>query len=152
MYVKVRSVPEEFPFYLNEFLVEKFPLSWCSEPVQALDVDDRSVDDQLVMEFLFEKLGPKGLLSVSELLKWDSDREAVLRYLGEKVPTITTAGLKSFFNQRKKAEKESSATNADKGPVIQPEAALKSKRKRGFAKEKFAEAFLKEGESSVELQ
>jgi len=82
MFVKIRSVEEEFPFYLNEFLEERFPVSWSPEPTPVLDVDDRVSDDNIVLEFLLEMLESKGLLSIAELLKWDSDKEAVLDYLG----------------------------------------------------------------------
>ncbi|QHO35683.1 uncharacterized protein [Arachis hypogaea] len=53
--------------------------------------------------------------------------------MSEKVPTITSAGLKTFFNQRKKSEKESSTTNVDKevgGGAIQSELQPRVKRKR----------------------
>ncbi|MED6145545.1 hypothetical protein PIB30_026273 [Stylosanthes scabra] len=33
MYIKVGCVEEQFPFYLDEFGLERFPLYWYSEPV-----------------------------------------------------------------------------------------------------------------------
>ncbi|QHO35921.1 uncharacterized protein DS421_9g279430 [Arachis hypogaea] len=111
IFVKVRTAEEDFPFYLNEYLEERFPLSWCPEPVQVLDVDDRVSNYDIFMEFLFEMLSSKDLLSIAELLKCDTDRQTVLDYIA---PTITTAGLKSFFSQQKKNEKEGSTTNIEK--------------------------------------
>ncbi|QHO19251.1 uncharacterized protein DS421_11g327240 [Arachis hypogaea] len=153
MFVKVRSVPEEFPFYLNEHLVEKFPLSWCPEPYQVLDVDDRHPDDDTMMSFLFKSLGPKGLLLIAEMLKWDTDRQAVYDHIAEKAPAITTAGLKSYFNQRKKGEKEVSS-NAGKGlaALIQHGPGPKHKRKRGQAQGSLAEVLEGKEESSMILE
>ncbi|XP_072065650.1 uncharacterized protein [Arachis hypogaea] len=153
MFVKVRSVPEDFPFYLNEHLVERFSLFWCSEPYQALDVDDRLPDDDIVMDFLFKSLGPKGSLSVAEMLKWDTDRQAVYDHIGEKAPAITTTSLKLFFNQCKKGEKEISS-NVGKGPAVLIHHGLgqKQKRKRGQGQGSLAEVLEGKGESSMILQ
>ncbi|KAL4396767.1 hypothetical protein AHAS_Ahas01G0124800 [Arachis hypogaea] len=60
----------------------------------------------------------KELLSVAELLKWDTDKRAILDYIEEKVLTITMASMKSFFNQRKKNEKVGSTTNVDKEACV----------------------------------
>ncbi|MED6204375.1 hypothetical protein PIB30_008502 [Stylosanthes scabra] len=37
MFIKVGCVEEQFPFYLDEFGLERFPLYWYSEPVQILE-------------------------------------------------------------------------------------------------------------------
>ncbi|MED6149034.1 hypothetical protein PIB30_058675 [Stylosanthes scabra] len=42
MFVKVRSCEERFPFYIDECLLEKFPLYWYSEPVQILGMKKKS--------------------------------------------------------------------------------------------------------------
>ncbi|QHN92126.1 uncharacterized protein [Arachis hypogaea] len=137
MFVKVRAAAGLFPFYLDENLEGRFPISWCPEPNQVLDVEDRLPSEQALLEFLVSEMESRELLSVVELLKWDTDEQAVLDYLGEKVPTITTAGLKLFFNQRKKDEKEGSTTNVPKEVVtgaVQSDLKSRGKRKRGAVK------------------
>ncbi|MED6138588.1 hypothetical protein PIB30_075685 [Stylosanthes scabra] len=48
------------------------------------------------------------VLTTSELLKWESNRGMVIKYLETKVPECSTAGLKSFSKQR--AEREVSTS------------------------------------------
>ncbi|MED6184075.1 hypothetical protein PIB30_043925 [Stylosanthes scabra] len=86
-YAKVTSSKDVLPFFLDENHSEKFPLYWS------------------------ESLGGK-VLTTSELLKWDSNRGAVVKYLETKVPDCSTAGLKSFFKQ--KAKRELSTSNVVK--------------------------------------
>ncbi|MED6176555.1 hypothetical protein PIB30_089394 [Stylosanthes scabra] len=108
-YVKVRSPEDAIPFFLDENLSEKFPLYWKRNPVQCLGVGELSERDAGLCEFLFENLKGGKILTTSELLKWDSNRGAVVKYLETKVPDCNTAGLKSFFKQR--AEREVSASH-----------------------------------------
>ncbi|MED6217849.1 hypothetical protein PIB30_021326 [Stylosanthes scabra] len=41
MFVKVTCIEDQFPFYLDEFGLERFPLYWYSEPVQILGMSKR---------------------------------------------------------------------------------------------------------------
>ncbi|MED6135609.1 hypothetical protein PIB30_048210 [Stylosanthes scabra] len=111
-YVKVRSPEDAIPFFLNENLLEKFPLYWKRNPVQCLGVEELSERDACMCEFLFENLKGGKILTTSVLLKWDSNRGAVVKYLDTKVPDCSTAGLKSFFKQR--AEREVSTSHVVK--------------------------------------
>ncbi|MED6153352.1 hypothetical protein PIB30_101155 [Stylosanthes scabra] len=98
-YIKVRSAEDSFPFFLDEHLVERFPLYWNKRPVQCLGVEELSDRDADLVEFLFLNLKGRKVLNTSEVLKWDSDKESVA-----KIPYCNTSSLKSFFKQR--ADKE----------------------------------------------
>ncbi|MED6115627.1 hypothetical protein PIB30_092496, partial [Stylosanthes scabra] len=86
-YVKVRSPEDAIPFFLDENLSEK-------------------------ISFVLETESGEKILTTSELLKWDSNRGALVKYLETKVPDCSTAGLKSFFKQR--AEREVSTSHVVK--------------------------------------
>ncbi|MED6202498.1 hypothetical protein PIB30_106225 [Stylosanthes scabra] len=111
-YVKVRSPEDAIPFFLDENLSQKFPLYWKRKPVQCLGVEELSERDAGVCEFIFGNLKGGKILTTSELLKWDSDRGTVVKYLETKAPDCSTAGLKFFFKQR--AEKEVSTSHVVK--------------------------------------
>ncbi|MED6174000.1 hypothetical protein PIB30_064858 [Stylosanthes scabra] len=111
-YVKVRSPGDAIPFFLDENLSQKFLLYWKRKPVQCLGVEELSERDAGVCGFISENLKGGKILTTSELLKWDSDRGVVVKYLETKVPDCSTAGLKSFFKQR--AEKEVSTSHVVK--------------------------------------
>ncbi|MED6213313.1 hypothetical protein PIB30_091933 [Stylosanthes scabra] len=114
-YIKVRS-PEVviplIPFFLDENLSQKFPLYWYKKPIQCLGVEELCVRDAGINEFLFENLRGGKILTTSVLLKWESDRSMVIKYLETKVPDCNTASLKSFFKQM--AEKELSSSHVVK--------------------------------------
>jgi len=148
MYLKVRSVENDFPFYVDENLAEKFPLWWCSEPQNILGPEVISPRNVCLIEFLVEGIDRKDLISMYELLKWEDDKEAVINYLGEfgifvvfvltlygflmcscvciaggKYPGVSIASLRSRFKS-KNLEKEVSSSNREKvatpGEVVQP--------------------------------
>ncbi|MED6204912.1 hypothetical protein PIB30_013156 [Stylosanthes scabra] len=52
MFVKVTCVEDQFPFYVDEFGLERFPLYWYSEPVQILGMSMVSRENLKVIEFL----------------------------------------------------------------------------------------------------
>ncbi|MED6223089.1 hypothetical protein PIB30_070615 [Stylosanthes scabra] len=108
----VRSSEKSFPFYLDNHLAEKFPLYWSKRAVQCLGVEEFSDRDTDLVEFLFQNLKGGKVLTTSELLKWDSEKESVIDYLESKVPNCNTSSLKSFFKQR--AEKEVSSSHVVK--------------------------------------
>ncbi|XP_020995232.1 uncharacterized protein LOC110279610 [Arachis duranensis] len=105
MFLKVKSVDEEFPFYLDEHLGEKFPMYWCCQPNHILGPELISDRNECILSFLIEMVDKGGLVSVSELLPWEDDRSAVLDYLGEEfcgcrlfyVRYICSDILKIFF-------------------------------------------------------
>ncbi|MED6171016.1 hypothetical protein PIB30_036775 [Stylosanthes scabra] len=111
-YIKVRSTEDSFPFFLNEHLVERFPLYWNKRPVQCLGVEELSDHDADLVEFLFINLKGSRVLNTAELLKWDSDRQSAVTYLEKKIPDCNIATLKSFFKQR--AEKDLSSSHVVK--------------------------------------
>ncbi|MED6174322.1 hypothetical protein PIB30_068004 [Stylosanthes scabra] len=111
-YIKVRSSEDVIPFFLDENLSQKFPFYWCRKPVQCLGVEELCERDACISEFLFENLRGGNILTTSVLLKWESDRSMVIKYLETKVPDCNTASLKSFFKQR--AEKELSSSHVVK--------------------------------------
>ncbi|MED6191972.1 hypothetical protein PIB30_005790 [Stylosanthes scabra] len=75
MYVKVGCVEEQFPFYLDEFGLERFPLYWYSEPVQILGMAKISRESARIVEFLEEFVEKTELLSLTMLFKWEKERE-----------------------------------------------------------------------------
>ncbi|MED6150996.1 hypothetical protein PIB30_078062 [Stylosanthes scabra] len=79
-------------------------------PVQCLRIETLSERDAELVEFLFLSLKGGKVLTTSELLKWESDRDSVVDYLD-----CSTAGLKSFFKQR--TEKDVSTSNVVKMKV-----------------------------------
>ncbi|MED6173249.1 hypothetical protein PIB30_057597 [Stylosanthes scabra] len=107
-YIKVRSAEDGFPFFLDRHLAEKFPLYWNKRPSQCLGVEELSDRDPGLVEFLFLNLEGGKVLTTSELLKWDNDRESVIDYLESRVPDCNTLSLKSFFKQRVENEVSSS--------------------------------------------
>ncbi|MED6198299.1 hypothetical protein PIB30_064895 [Stylosanthes scabra] len=113
IFIKVRCVEEQFPFYLDEFGLERFPLYWYSEPVQILGMAKVNEESARIVEFLENFIETTEALSLAMLFKWDKEREYVERYL-----ETTTGGLKNFF--KKKNEREHSASNVIKieGGVI----------------------------------
>ncbi|MED6177488.1 hypothetical protein PIB30_098561 [Stylosanthes scabra] len=111
-YIRVRSSDDAFPFFLDEKLSTRFPLYWNERPVKCLGVEELCERDACVSEFLFENLRGGKILTTSVLLRWESDRSMVIRYLETKVPDCNTTSLKSFFKQR--AEKEVSSSQVVK--------------------------------------
>ncbi|MED6123049.1 hypothetical protein PIB30_045603 [Stylosanthes scabra] len=114
MYVKVTCAEDQFPFYLDEYGLERFPLYWYSEPVQILGMTRISGESARMVEFLEGFVEKTEVLSLTMLFKWDKEREYVERYL-----ETTTGGLKNFFKSR--AEKGHSASNvvkAEEGGVV----------------------------------
>ncbi|MED6169871.1 hypothetical protein PIB30_025285 [Stylosanthes scabra] len=107
MFIKVGCVEEQFPFYLDEYGLERFPLYWYSEPVQILGMAKISKESANIVEFLEEFVEKTEVLSLTMLFKWDKEREYVERYL-----ETTTGGLKNFFKSR--AERGHSASNVVK--------------------------------------
>ncbi|MED6179941.1 hypothetical protein PIB30_005740 [Stylosanthes scabra] len=69
MYVKVGCVEEQFPFYLDEFDLERFPLYWYSEPVQILGMAKISGESSRIVQFLEEFVEKTELLSLIMLFK-----------------------------------------------------------------------------------
>ncbi|MED6161751.1 hypothetical protein PIB30_063722 [Stylosanthes scabra] len=118
-YIKVRSTEDSFPFYLDRHLAEKFPLYWNRKPAQCLGVEELSDRDADLVEFLFLNLKGGKVLTTSELLKWDNDKESVIDYLESKIPDCNTSSLKSFFKQRAKKEVSSSqVVKIEKGSEV----------------------------------
>ncbi|MED6111507.1 hypothetical protein PIB30_052889 [Stylosanthes scabra] len=102
-YIKVKLAEETFPFFLDENLSRRFPLYRNRKLVQCLGIEELCEKDAGLSEFLFEAMKSGKLLSTSELVKWEQDRDAT------KVSDCSAAGLKSFFKQW--AEKELSTSN-----------------------------------------
>ncbi|MED6204194.1 hypothetical protein PIB30_006950 [Stylosanthes scabra] len=114
MYVKVTYEEDQFPFYLDEFGLERFPLYWYSEPVQILGMSKVSRESSKVIEFLENHVCTKEILSLNLVFKWDKEREYLERYL-----ETTTGGLKNYF--KNKSERGFSASNAvkiEEGTVV----------------------------------
>ncbi|MED6175225.1 hypothetical protein PIB30_076412, partial [Stylosanthes scabra] len=107
MFIKVGCVEEQFPFYLDEFGLERFPLYWYLEPVQILGMAKISEENARIVEFLENFSETTEALSLNMLFKWDKEKEYMERYL-----ETTTGGLKNFFKSR--AERGHSASNVIK--------------------------------------
>ncbi|MED6204433.1 hypothetical protein PIB30_009176 [Stylosanthes scabra] len=76
MFVKVRSVLEEFPFYVNKYMCLRFSLYWSSEPIQILDVENKTEFEDLVLECLTSTEVMEEVLSCAELIKWEDDSQS----------------------------------------------------------------------------
>ncbi|MED6149154.1 hypothetical protein PIB30_059733 [Stylosanthes scabra] len=107
MFVKITCTEDQFPFYLDEFGLERFPLYWYSEPVQILGMSNVDRVSSEVIDFLEQHVCTKEVLSLTMVFKWDKEREYAMRY-----SETTTGGLKNFFKTR--AEKGHSASNVIK--------------------------------------
>ncbi|MED6132963.1 hypothetical protein PIB30_023861 [Stylosanthes scabra] len=89
MYVKVTCEEDQFPFYLDEYGLER------------------------MVEFLEGFVEKIELLSLTMLFKWDKEREYVERYL-----ETTTGGLKNFFkNRAEKGHSASNVVKPKKGEL-----------------------------------
>ncbi|MED6167951.1 hypothetical protein PIB30_007623 [Stylosanthes scabra] len=114
MFVKVTCDEDQFPFYLDEYGLERFPLYWYSEPMQILGMAKISEKSARMVEFLEQFVEKTELLSLTMLFKWDKEREYVERYL-----ETTTGGLKNFFkNRAEKGHSDSTAVKAEEGVVV----------------------------------
>ncbi|QHN81028.1 D-tyrosyl-tRNA(Tyr) deacylase [Arachis hypogaea] len=135
LFIKVRSVEAEYPFYLDDELFEKFPFYWCSEPSQILEAAERSDEEDSFLNFLVESFADGLCLSIPELLHlYDSgDNEGLKVYIGGRVPLLDPSCLQSFM--KKKKEKDASVVGVQKddgGPaaysVAQPASSYKRRR------------------------
>ncbi|MED6150978.1 hypothetical protein PIB30_077909 [Stylosanthes scabra] len=114
MYVKVTSPEEEFPFYEDECLLERFPLYWYSEPVQILDMNEVDEESALVINFLDQYVCTRESLSVNKLVRWEKEKEFVSEYL-----ETTTRGLKNFFKMKNKRElSTSNRVKSEQGVMV----------------------------------
>ncbi|MED6118129.1 hypothetical protein PIB30_000111 [Stylosanthes scabra] len=112
--MKVTCDEDQFPFYLDEYGLERFPLYWYSEPVQILGMAKISGESARMVEFLEEFVEKIELLSLTMLFKWDKEREYVERYL-----ETTTGGLKNFFkNRAERGHLASNIVKAEEGVVV----------------------------------
>ncbi|MED6131221.1 hypothetical protein PIB30_007910 [Stylosanthes scabra] len=86
-------------------------MEYLEEPPSLITggLADREAD---LVEFIFLHLKGGKMLTTSEVVKWDSDRQAVVKYFETKIPDCNTSSLKSFFKQR--AEKELSNSHVVK--------------------------------------
>ncbi|MED6171446.1 hypothetical protein PIB30_040826 [Stylosanthes scabra] len=96
---------------LMDYLQEEPSMSLFFYLFQAKGVE-RGIWGCGISEFLFENLRGGKILTTSVLLKWESDRSMVIKYLETKVSDCKTTSLKSFFKQR--AEKELSSSHVVK--------------------------------------
>ncbi|MED6177052.1 hypothetical protein PIB30_094082 [Stylosanthes scabra] len=71
MYVRVRSLEDQFPFFVDEYLLERFPLYWYAEPVQILGMNEVDEESGLVVNFL-DQSNDRGL---KNFFKMRNERE-----------------------------------------------------------------------------
>lgn len=74
----------EYPFYLDNKLIERFPLYWCLEPLQILKVVERSEEENMFLEYVIECFVEGECLSIPELLIFDreNDKQGLEAYIG----------------------------------------------------------------------
>ncbi|MED6115094.1 hypothetical protein PIB30_086880 [Stylosanthes scabra] len=73
MYVKVRSPVDEFPFYVDEYLLERFSLYWYSKLVQILgmnEVNEENTTTRVLKNFF--KTKNERELSASNVIKTET--------------------------------------------------------------------------------
>ncbi|XP_052110791.1 uncharacterized protein LOC127741881 [Arachis duranensis] len=112
MFVKIRSSETEYPFFLDDELGENFPLYWCPEPMQVLDALERFGEDDLILDYLIDVLSSGKLLSIAELLKVETDSDGLSEYIGGRVPSLSSANMRSFL------EKKREGTDASASKVL----------------------------------
>ncbi|XP_052114504.1 uncharacterized protein LOC127745605 [Arachis duranensis] len=119
LFVKVRSKETKYPFYLDDELAEKFFLYWSPEPMQVLEAIGRTPEEDLILDYLVECFASRKLLSIPDLLKFEDDRDSLSRYIGGRVPNLSSSRMRMFLEQ-KRGEKDGS------GKTILPETAQSS--------------------------
>ncbi|QHO04331.1 uncharacterized protein DS421_13g439520 [Arachis hypogaea] len=119
LWINLNSTPdEEFPFYLDEHLGEKFPMYWCCQPNHILGPELISGRNECILSFLIEMVDKGGLVSVSELLPWEDDRSAVLDYLAGKYPGVSASSLRSRFKAKNFEGSSSNLEKVDGGAEV----------------------------------
>ncbi|MED6206142.1 hypothetical protein PIB30_024168 [Stylosanthes scabra] len=117
--LEVRSPEEEFPFYSDECLLERFPLYWYSEPVQIMGMKDVNEQNALVIDILDEYINVGKPLLVGKLLKWEKERESV----GD------DWWVEELFQGKEREFSASNPVKVEKGVVVnQP-----SEKKKGYS-------------------
>ncbi|QHO35950.1 uncharacterized protein DS421_9g279700 [Arachis hypogaea] len=101
--VMVRSVESEYPFYLDDELIERFPLYWYSEPCRILEAVDRSEEEERLIDFLVESFARGECLSIPDLLRYhdSGDMEDLKTYLGVGDVTQSIAQPASSFKRKR---------------------------------------------------
>ncbi|QHO45504.1 uncharacterized protein DS421_6g179550 [Arachis hypogaea] len=128
MFLKVKSVDEDFPFYLDEHLGEKFPMYWCCHPQHILGPDLITPRNECIVSFLMEMVDKGGLLSVSEFLLWEENKAAVINYLVGRYPGVSASSLRARFKAKNFEGPSSNAEKMEIGAEVnQPEP-----KKKGF--------------------
>ncbi|XP_052117675.1 uncharacterized protein LOC127747623 [Arachis duranensis] len=118
MFLKVKSVNEEFPFYLDENLGEKFPLYWCCHPQHILGPDLINSRNECIISFLIEMVDKGGLISVSDLLSWEENKAVVVEYFAGNFPGVTASSLRSRFKSKNFEGSSSNVEKADGGAEV----------------------------------
>ncbi|XP_057726347.1 uncharacterized protein LOC130941773 isoform X2 [Arachis stenosperma] len=135
LFVKVRSKEAEYPFYLDDELIERFPLYWCSEPCQILEAIERSVDEECLLEFLIKCFADGVCLSIPELLRLHDagDSEGLRSYIGGRAPLLDPSKFQSFLKKKKEKDARVSGVVKEAGgeaaqSAAQPTSSFKRKR------------------------
>ncbi|KAL4322851.1 F-box/kelch-repeat protein At3g23880 [Arachis ipaensis] len=120
-----------FIYNVREDLLKHFNDRYCWLPLRTID-----------------PVYTESLLPLPDDIK-EKDKKKNMKKSGDRAPSLTTAGLKGYFNKRKRAENQGSSTNADKeGKVLAEKVAALEKdvEKTNLEKEKLV-AQVKELES-----
>ncbi|QHN95762.1 TMV resistance protein N [Arachis hypogaea] len=114
MFVKICALEAVYPFFLDEEMIEKFPLYWCSEPLQILEADGMSEEEDCLLEFLIENFAAGECLFIPDLLKYDAenDFEGLKLYIGSKMPNLNSAKFQAYL--KKKGERGGSVSGVMK--------------------------------------
>ncbi|XP_072084975.1 uncharacterized protein [Arachis hypogaea] len=82
--------------------------------MQILGATVRSDEENLFLDYLIDCFAAGELLSISELLKVESDKEALVDYIGRRASNLATSYLQSFLSQKKKSDKDGVASGVNK--------------------------------------
>ncbi|MED6200788.1 hypothetical protein PIB30_088658, partial [Stylosanthes scabra] len=93
MYIKVGCVEEQFPFYLDEFGLERFPLYWYSEPVQILETTIGGLKNY------FKNKNERGF-SAANVVK--TEEEVVVNQPAEKKKEVSLEEVKGYAKKQKR--------------------------------------------------
>ncbi|MED6210648.1 hypothetical protein PIB30_066177 [Stylosanthes scabra] len=100
MFVKVTCSEDQFPFYLDEYGLERFPLYRYPEPVQILGMNKVNKESLKIIEFLESRVNERAPL------------------FNHGVQT-TTGGLKNYFkNRNERGFSASNAVKVEEGVVV----------------------------------
>ncbi|QHO08330.1 uncharacterized protein DS421_14g471640 [Arachis hypogaea] len=83
MFLRVGVVESDFLWYIDDCLLETFPLFWVPRPRQIFGMDRMEYENEMVVEFLVNHISSSSLLFVVDILELETDSDALSEYIGK---------------------------------------------------------------------